>query len=134
MCGRIQPADSSCYGSINGALPDFLVIESLAQLSGLLMRELGLTVAGQVGYLVSVSGGTTMGEWCDTARLLLQKIPGVGLLTATAAVATMGDAKAFKSWREFAAWLGLVPRQTGTGGRIRMLGIGKRGVPTCARC
>jgi len=41
------------------------------------------------------------------------EIPGVGLLTATAAVATMGDAKSFKSGREFAAWLGLVPAQTG---------------------
>jgi len=51
----------------------------------------------------------------------------VGLLSATAAVATMGDANAFKSGREFAAWLGLVPKQTGTGGRIRLLGISKRG-------
>jgi transposase len=54
-------------------------------------------------------------------------IPGVGLMTATAAVATMGDAKAFRSGREFAAWLGLVPAQTGTGGRIKLLGISKRG-------
>lgn len=54
-------------------------------------------------------------------------IPGVGLLTATAAIATMGDAKAFKSAREFCAWLGLVPRQRGTGGRIQLLGISKRG-------
>src|ERR1017187_2013257 len=53
--------------------------------------------------------------------------PRRGLLSATAAVATMGDAKAFKSGREFAAWLGLVPRQTGTGGRVRLLGISKRG-------
>ena len=51
-------------------------------------------------------------------------IPGVGLLTA---MATMGDAKAFKSGREFAAWLGLVPAQTGSGGRVRLLGISKRG-------
>jgi transposase len=51
----------------------------------------------------------------------------VGLLSATAAVATMGDAKAFKSGREFAAWLGLVPRQSGTGGRVKLLGISKRG-------
>lgn len=57
----------------------------------------------------------------------LIKIPGVGLLTATAAVATMGDASAFRSGREFAAWLGLVPKQTGTGGRVRQLGISKRG-------
>ncbi len=39
----------------------------------------------------------------------------------------MGEARAFKSGREFAAWLGLVPRQTGTGGRLRLLGISKRG-------
>ena len=60
-------------------------------------------------------------------RERIAAIPGVGLLSATAAVATMGDAKAFKSGREFAAWLGLVPRQTGTGGRVRLLGISKRG-------
>ena len=57
----------------------------------------------------------------------IAEIPGVGLLSATAAVATMGDPKAFRSGREFAAWLGLVPRHEGTGGRVRMLGISKRG-------
>lgn len=55
------------------------------------------------------------------------QIPGVGLLTATAAIATMGEASAFKSGREFCAWLGLVPRQSGTGGRVKLLGISKRG-------
>lgn len=55
------------------------------------------------------------------------EIPGVGLLTATAAVATIGDAKAFKSGRELAAYLGLVPRQSGTGGRVKLMGISKRG-------
>jgi transposase len=54
-------------------------------------------------------------------------IPGVGLLTATAAVATIGDARSFKSGRQFAAYLGLVPRQSGTGGRVQLLGISKRG-------
>ncbi len=63
----------------------------------------------------------------DSATQRIAAIPGVGLLSATAAVATMGDAKAFKSGREFAAWLGLVPRQTGSGGRVRLLGISKRG-------
>ena len=55
------------------------------------------------------------------------QIPGVGLLTATAAIATMGNVRAFKSGREFCAWLGLVPRQTGTGGKVKLLGISKRG-------
>lgn len=63
----------------------------------------------------------------DEACQRIAEIPGVGLLTATAAVAAMGDPKAFKSGREFAAWLGLVPRQTGTGGRVKLLGISKRG-------
>jgi transposase len=68
-------------------------------------------------------------EWMkqDAASKAIEAIPGVGLLTATAAVATMGDPKAFRSGREFAAWLGLVPAQTGTGGRIKLLGISKRG-------
>ncbi|GAC1430881.1 MAG: IS110-like element ISPa11 family transposase [Burkholderiaceae bacterium] len=63
----------------------------------------------------------------DKACQAIAQIPGVGLLTATAAVATMGSASAFRSGREFAAWLGLVPGQTGTGGKVRLLGITKRG-------
>lgn len=58
---------------------------------------------------------------------VIANIPGVGFLTATAAVASMGNAKAFKSGREFAAWLGLVPAQIATGGKVRLLGISKRG-------
>lgn len=61
------------------------------------------------------------------ARQAIAEIPGVGLLTATAVVASMGTPTAFKDAREFAAWIGLVPRQTGTGGRVRQLGISKRG-------
>ncbi len=57
----------------------------------------------------------------------IAEIPGVGVLTATAAIATMGDARAFGSARQFCAWLGLVPAQRGTGGKIRLQGISKRG-------
>jgi transposase len=63
----------------------------------------------------------------DKACKAIAPIPGVGLLTATAAVATMGDAKTFRSGREFAAWIGLVPRQTGSGGKVQLQGISKRG-------
>lgn len=63
----------------------------------------------------------------DPSARKLMEIPGIGLLTATAAVAAIGDAKAFGSGREFAAFVGLVPRQSGTGGRIKLLGISKRG-------
>lgn len=57
------------------------------------------------------------------------QIPGVGMLTATAVIATMGDPAIYKNGREFCAWLGLVPRQSGSGGRIRLLGISKKGDP-----
>lgn len=57
----------------------------------------------------------------------IAEIPGVGLLSATALVATMGEAGNFKSGREFAAFIGLVPRQSGTGGKVKLLGISKRG-------
>jgi transposase len=63
----------------------------------------------------------------DRAAKAIAAIPGVGLLTATAAVATMGQAKTFRSGREFAAFIGLIPRQTGSGGKVRLLGVSKRG-------
>lgn len=63
----------------------------------------------------------------DKACKAIAGIPGVGLLTATAAVATIGDAKAFRSGREFAAYIGLVPKQSGSGGKVNLLGISKRG-------
>ena len=63
----------------------------------------------------------------DAQMRRIARIPGVGLLTATAAIATMGQASAFKSGREFCAWLGLVPKQTGSGGRVRLGGISRRG-------
>ncbi|WP_459203563.1 IS110 family transposase [Ralstonia pseudosolanacearum] len=70
-----------------------------------------------------------MREWKkeDRAVKVISEIPGVGLLTATAAVAMMGDPKAFSSGREFAAWAGLVPKQTGSGGKVNLHGISKRG-------
>jgi transposase len=57
----------------------------------------------------------------------LRDIPGVGPLVATATIAAVGNGAAFRKGREFAAWLGLVPRQHSTGGKTRLLGISKRG-------
>lgn len=68
-------------------------------------------------------------ERSDERCKRLRAIPGVGPLTATAVVASVGDAREFRSGREFAAWLGVVPRQSGTGGRVRLLSISKRGDP-----
>ena len=57
----------------------------------------------------------------------LATIPGVGVIIASALVAAVGKAEAFKRGRDLAAWLGLVPRQSTTGGKPRLLGISKRG-------
>jgi transposase len=57
----------------------------------------------------------------------LATIPGIGPIIATAIAATVADPNIFRSGREFAAWLGLVPRQNSTGGKARLGGISKRG-------
>jgi transposase len=57
----------------------------------------------------------------------LVTIPGIGPVIATAIAATVADPSTFRSGREFAAWLGLVPRQNSTGGKARLGGISKRG-------
>jgi transposase len=57
----------------------------------------------------------------------LQTIPGIGPISATAILAAISDASQFKNGRQFAAWLGLVPREHSTGGKPRLLGISKRG-------
>jgi transposase len=63
----------------------------------------------------------------DPACQRLRQIPGVGPLVATAVVAAIGNGAAFHKGREFAAWLGLVPKQHSTGGKPKLLGISKRG-------
>jgi transposase len=63
----------------------------------------------------------------NAASRKLADIPGIGPITASALVASIGDAKDFESGRQLAAWLGLVPRQHTTGGKHTLLGISKRG-------
>jgi transposase len=62
----------------------------------------------------------------DASRRL-ETIPGVGAIGATAIAATVTDPSAFKSGRELAAWIGLVPRQNSTGGKQKLGGISKQG-------
>jgi transposase len=57
----------------------------------------------------------------------LMKVQGVGPLIATALIATVGNARQFKSGRELSAWLGLVPREHSSGERTMLFGISKRG-------
>lgn len=61
------------------------------------------------------------------ASCKLAEIPGIGPITASALVASVGNAQSFANGRQLAAWLGLVPRQHSTGGKTVLLGISKRG-------
>jgi transposase len=63
----------------------------------------------------------------DEASKRLRSIPGIGLIGATAIAATVTDSKAFRSGRDFAAWIGLVPRQDSTGGKQKLGPISKQG-------
>ena len=86
------------------------------------IRQLDVDIAGIERRMASLHKR-------DQACQAIADIPGIGLLTATALVATLGNAGAFKSGREFAAFIGLVPRQSGTGGIVRLGAISKRGDP-----
>jgi transposase len=78
----------------------------------------------QVGELeVQIQRGHRENE----ASKKLAKLPGIGPITASALVASIGDAKSFDNGRQLAAWLGLVPRQHSSGGKPTLLGISKRG-------
>ena len=101
-------------------IPELIRGELQRQLQGL--REL----TGRIEQLER-SIGSYRGQ--DEQCRRIEAIPGVGPLSSTAVVASVGDARTFRSGREFAAFLGLVPRQSGTGGRVKLLGISKRGDP-----
>lgn len=63
----------------------------------------------------------------DSAAQLVQQRAGVGPITASALIASVGNAHEFKNGRQFSAWLGLVPRQYSTGGKVRLGHITRRG-------
>jgi transposase len=63
----------------------------------------------------------------SVASKKLAQIPGIGPITASAMVASIGNARNFENGRQLAAWLGLVPRQNSSGGKQTLLGISKRG-------
>jgi transposase len=84
------------------------------------LRELGNKVAELEGRIRAIHRTDAPGQ-------LLETIPGIGPLTASALAASIGNARAFRDGRELAAWLDLVPRQHSSGSTLRLLGISKRG-------
>lgn len=108
----------SALESLSAKVPKMLVstIEQLRQD----IRRLNEQISGIEKELKLWSKG-------NEACCRLQEIDGVGLITATAVIANVGDASEFKSGRQMSAFFGLVPRHTGSGGKIKNLGMSKRG-------
>lgn len=103
---------------LNNRLPDIVVVSVQEQLKRIdAMQE---DIDGLSKRLINLLKQ-------NQQMLAVQAIPGVGPLTATALVASVGDVLPFKSGRHFASWLGLTPRQVGTAGKTQQLGISKRG-------
>ncbi|WP_152206290.1 IS110 family transposase [Marinobacter changyiensis] len=107
--------DYSHYGTALSALVQRQVERMRTRLRGL---------DGEIAALdVEIDLTSRSNEACQR----LEAVPSIGRLTASALVATVGKGQSFKSGRQFAAWLGLVPRQHSSGGKSRLLGISKRG-------
>lgn len=113
-----MPAALEAIGELEDSLPAMMIDALRQQMTRI--QKLSDDIA-------DIEKKLTLWKKEERSAVKIMEIPGVGILTATAAVATMGDSGAFKNGREFAAFLGLVPKQSGTGGRVRLQGISKRG-------
>ena len=109
--GEIADSHESAFGDI--------FIDMLRDMRDEL-AELDIRLAG---YNRRIKNLFRSNEMCQR----IGQIEGVGPITATALVAAIGDKSCFKNGRQFAAWLGLVPKQHSSGGKARLLGISKRG-------
>jgi transposase len=115
--------------NIDKRLPD--ILEDAENNLPPMMRELTATLRAQFKHLdqqvKALDALIARAHREQPASRQLATIPGIGPITATAFVATLGDATQFKNGRQVAAWIGLVPQQDSSGGKEHLLGISKRG-------
>src|SRR6267142_1796725 len=114
---------------VGGALPGILE-DADAKLSGalrMLLAQLKLEL-DHLDLRIDEADALIKKTACENeACQRLVAIPGIGPVTATALIAAIGNGGAFRKGREFAAWMGVVPREHSTGGKQKLLGISKRG-------
>lgn len=115
--------------SLRRALP--VLLESTDSIPGEGLRQLLMALREDLVYLdqrvEQLDQAIERAAREDAVARRLQQIPGIGPVTATALVASVGDARQFRRARDMAAWLGLVPRQQSSGGKAVLQGISKRG-------
>jgi transposase len=115
--------------NLRGAMPGILedAENGLTVLARQIFNDLYADLGMQEERIAGIERSIhALGRKYDVVRRL-ETIPGIGYLTATAMFAKVPDAKQFKNGRQLAAWVGLVPRQSSSGGRQLLLGITKRG-------
>ena len=114
---------------LEAALPGILE-DAEANLSGalrFLLAQLSLELEQTAQRIAEADAAIQRAVRENEACQRLVTIPGIGPVTATAVIAAIGNGAAFQKGREFAAWMGVVPRQRSTGGKQTLLGISKRG-------
>lgn len=144
---RHQDARKDVTNQLRGLLSEYGIIipkgiEQIARRLPLILEdaENGLTFIAREGFytlyqaylelsrkLASAEKALTeLAKGNDTCRMLM-RFRGVGVMTALALYCAVGDPRSFKNGRQFAAWLGLVPKHVGTGGKVVLGGMSKRG-------
>ena len=109
------------------ALPERLTAETLPELVGEVVEELRERVLELARRIAEYDRRSEQLAKQNEAACRLMQVEGVGPITATAVVATLGEGHAFQHGRQFAAWGGLVPRQHSTGGKPVLGRITKHG-------
>jgi transposase len=91
------------------------------------IAALGVQLRALKAQILELDRRITAWHRSSEASRRLDEIPGVGPMLATALVASVADPKAFRSGRDFSAWIGLVPKQNSSGGKDKLGNISKRG-------
>jgi transposase len=115
---RLHKWFRECYGEFEPNLPPLMSRHIIRMRSRLLGLEREIANLDD-----EINQQSRENEACKR----LEEVPGIGRLTASALVASIGNAQEFKSGRQLSAWLGLVPKQHSSGGKERLSGISKRG-------
>lgn len=116
-------------GNVTKALPEILedAQNGLPGMMRQLLARLGARLKDLDAQVGELEQQITLWHRDNPRSRRLGEIRGIGPLTASAFVASVGDAKSFKNARQVPAWLGMVPRHQGTGGKVALGAISKRG-------
>jgi len=101
--------------------------ERLPELARSILQTIVEQLNGTMARIREIEGRLVMWHRQSRVSRLLATVPGIGIMGASAIAATVADPSVFRSGREFAAWLGMTPRQNSSGGKERLGRTSKRG-------